>query len=356
MARVAGIPIRLHFTFLLLLAWLFVASATSKQPHPFDGLLFVVGVFVCVLLHELGHALTAMQFFGIRTVDIVLYPIGGLARIERLPEPRQEFWIALAGPAVNAVLALVCVVALKVTGGGIPRIGVVSTPRTLLAGLLFANVVLAGFNLLPAFPMDGGRILRALLAVRIGEVRATVLSARVGQALAWVMGFAGLWTGDFLLIIVAVFVYLAAGQESAAIQTRSLVHGRRVRDAMLTDYRTLPHGARLSEAATALLAGSQQDFPVLNGQEVVGVLPRGALLRGMAAAGADAWVAGAMDRDFARCGPDDSLESVFTQTAAHWPILVMAEEGGSEQLVGMITQENLLEFLALTRLNEHARA
>ncbi len=351
---VAGIPIRLHVTFLLLLAWLaFPSPASGPQSGSFvqryAGLLFVIGLFVCVVLHELGHALTA-RMYGVRTRNIVLYPIGGVASLETLPRPRQELWIALAGPAVNLVLSGGLYALLRLTGMRLYPFNPVDAPTHLLSNLMWANLTLAAFNMLPAFPMDGGRVLRALIARFTSEVDATAIAARIGQFLAIVMGVFGLFN-NLLLVFIAVFVYMGAGQEAAAFQTKALITGHRVREAMQREFHTLSVGNTLREAADVLLAGSQQDFPVLHSGEVIGVLSRSALLRGWTTDGPDAYVAGTMNRDFAWAKPDDELETVLAQTQMTWPILVLDGDSREEShLVGMLTQENLLEFLTLAQL------
>jgi Zn-dependent protease/predicted transcriptional regulator len=357
LVTVSGIPIRLHWTFLLLLAWLAFSSLGSNpkpgrpEQAPYMGLLFVIGIFACVVLHELGHALTA-QRYGIRTRDIVLYPIGGVAALETVPRPRQELWIALAGPAVNLVIAGLLYVGLRLAGQPLTPFNPVTGQSNLLANLLWANLTLAVFNMLPAFPMDGGRVLRALIARFTSEVNATVIAARIGQALAILLGLLGLFVlGNWILVFVAIFVYIGAGQEASMFQTRALITGHRVREAMLREFHTLTVGSTLREAADVLLAGSQQDFPVVHGGEVVGVLSRSALLRGWATEGPDAYVAGVMERDFNWARPDDDLETILSQSQMTGPILVM--EGDSRErgnLIGMVTQENLLEFLTLTQL------
>ncbi len=360
LARVSGIPIHLHWTFLALLIWFAVSSLANTPQNGRDGampaylsLVFVIALFACVVLHELGHALTAMRY-GIRTRDIVLYPIGGIATLETMPRPRQELWIALAGPLVNLIIAGALYAGLRVANQPMTPFRLGATGASLAANLMTANVFLGVFNMLPAFPMDGGRVLRALIARRTDEATATALAAQVGQWLAIAMGIYGLLRGPGSLVFIAVFVYLGARQEASAYQTKALVIGHRVREAMLREFHTLTVGTTLREAADLLLAGNQHDFPVVHGDEVTGVLPRAALMRGMANEGADAYVAGVMQREFLRVRPDDDLETVLTEAMSLQlgPILVM--EG--EKLVGMVTQENLLEFLMLARIRQAAEA
>ncbi len=286
LGSVSGIPIRLHFSFLLFLAWLAIGSIQSGQ---WGGLFFVVGIFSCVVLHELGHSLIA-QRYGIGVADIVLYPIGGVARLLKLPKPAQELWIAIAGPLVNVVIAAALYLWLWATHTMIPWQELWASQGHFWQKLSFANAVLLfGINLIPAFPMDGGRVLRALLALRLDELRATQIAAAIGQFLAIALGYFALTRSEPqpLLIFIAFFVYLGAGQEANMYRGKALVEGLPVSAAMVTDFRTLPAGATLREAADLLIATSQQDFPVEFGSEVIGVLPRSALLKGLAAEGAD---------------------------------------------------------------------
>lgn len=350
-ATVAGIPIRLHWTFLALLVALGFMSMRGAGSEGV-GVLFVIALFSCVVLHELGHALTALRY-NVRTRDIVLYPIGGVASLESLPKPRQELWIALAGPAVNVVIAGLLYLFLQATGQ--PVTFQMEGPRpNFVANLLWANVILAAFNMLPAFPMDGGRVLRSLLSYVTSEDQATMIAARIGQFISVLLVLFGLFAGGgLILVFIGVFVFLGAGQEAAAYRTRALISGHKVSEAMVREFHTLPVGTTLREAADALLAGTQQDFPILHGSDVVGVLPRSALLQGMATEGPEGYVAGVMLREFPVVRPEDDLETVLMELRGSLtgPVLVMTDESLSEaSLVGMLTQENLLEFLMLSQL------
>ena len=213
---VAGTAVRIHVTFLLFLAWIFGVNYFSTGPQAaWNGLLFIVLLFLCVLLHEFGHIFTARSF-GVRTPDVILLPIGGVARLERIPEkPSEEFLIAIAGPAVNVVIALLLVF---IGGASLSTEHLSALENgnvSMIDRLAAVNLFLALFNLIPAFPMDGGRVLRALLASRLGYVHATEIAATVGQAVAFMLGFLGLF-GNPLLIFIAIFVYLAAACGSAS--------------------------------------------------------------------------------------------------------------------------------------------
>ncbi|MCS7003099.1 MAG: site-2 protease family protein, partial [Dehalococcoidia bacterium] len=269
--RVFGIPIRIHFTFPLLLVFLGWIEAQQSGGNVLMEIAFVVALFVCVLLHELGHALTA-RAYRIRTADITLYPIGGVARLESMGKPAQEFWIAIAGPLVNVAIALALAGGLTVFGQSLlPAQG---GPGEFAQRVLFANVLLALFNLLPAFPMDGGRILRALLAQRMDYTRATNIASVIGRGFAVIFGIIGLVTFNFLLLIVAFFLYVGATGEAGAQRAQAALEGVKAREAMMTRFETLTHGQSLGDAADALLMGYQQDFPVMLGDRVLGVLSR----------------------------------------------------------------------------------
>jgi Zn-dependent protease/CBS domain-containing protein len=342
--RLFGVPVRLHFTFVLLVIFLIAWEARDGWSG-MANVAFVLSMFASVVLHELGHATMARRY-GIRTVDIVLYPIGGVARLERNPRPAEELWIALAGPAVNVLITGLLFGALAVMRKPLD-INSVGSPDAahLLLRIGFGNLILAAFNMIPAFPMDGGRVLRAFMARHTAEDVATRRAATAGRFLAILIGLAGLLTGQFMLMFIALFVYLGASQETAVVEGRTLTHGVLVRNTMVTDYRTLEHGNTIREAANLLLATSQHDFPVVLGSQVIGLLGRTALLRGMAEAGPDAYVASIMDREFPKVNPYDSLEEVLPVMAQTSCALVM----DGERLVGLLTRENLSEFLMLRK-------
>ncbi len=343
--RVFGVSVRLHFTFVLLFVFLVVFSIGEKQSAPL-GILYIAALFGSVLLHELGHAIVA-RLYGLRAVEIVMYPIGGVTRLAEAPQPRQELWIAVAGPAVNLLIALVLFGALYWRNWLVP-IGDLAQPTNanLVQRIAAGNLILAAFNLLPAFPMDGGRILRSILALRRPGEEATRLAARLSQFMAIAMGLYGLLNTNFMIVFVAFFVYLGAAQESAAAVGRILTQGMPVRAAMVTDFRTLSHGETIRDAANLLLATTQQDFPVLHGEQVIGLLGRNALLRAMATGGPDSYVSGAMNREFPRLSPDEDLSGAMRPLAQSGSCALVMD---GERLVGLLTAENLSEFLLLRR-------
>ncbi len=341
-----GVPIRLHFTFLLLAIFLIVLGLSGTQSAPMNAI-YIAALFLSVLLHELGHAAVAKRY-GIRTLEIVMFPIGGLARLNRNPKAREELWIAVAGPLVNMLIAGVIFISLFRWGTILPWEQIVAaSDGNLLQRIAVGNLILALFNLLPAYPMDGGRVLRSLLARFQSEDEATRMAARAGQVLAMLMGLIGLLYMQFFLVFIALFVYLGASQEAAAVVGRSLTQGVPVRAAMVTDFRTLSHGDTIGNAANMLLSTSQQDFPVLHGGSVIGLLGRNSLVRSMAMEGPEAYVASAMNRNFTVLAPDmDLAEALPKMGQAGSCALVM----DGAQLVGLLTAENISEFLVLRRI------
>ena len=316
------------------------------------GLLFVLTLFGVIVLHELGHALTARRF-GIRTRDITLLPIGGVARLERMPDdPRQELLVALAGPAVNVVIGAALFALLQLTSGLEP-LGALSVTRGSFAErVMIVNVFLAAFNLLPAFPMDGGRALRAVLAMRMDYVRATQMAANIGQGMALLFGFVGLFWNPFLLFI-ALFVWMGASQEAAMVQMKSALGGIPLVRAMITNFRTLSPHEPLSRAVADILAGFQQDFPVVEDERVVGVLTRADLLRALVERGQDSPVGDVMRRDFATADVHEMLEDVAARlSTGACRTLPVTRNGG---LVGMVTMENVGEFLMIQGALAEAR-
>ncbi len=352
-----GVPVRLHFTFVLLLVYLLFIGIGERQSGGSTAI-YVLALFASVLLHEFGHTFVASRY-GIRTLEIVMFPIGGVSRPERAPKPREELWVALAGPLVNLLLAIALLGWVALQQGFVTLAQLREpTDANLAQRIAVGNLLLFAFNLLPAYPMDGGRILRSLISLRRPEEEATRIAAGAGQSLAILMGLLGLLYGNFLLVFVALFVYLGAAQEGAAVRGRLLAGGFPVSAAMITDFRALQHGDSIRDAGNLLLATSQHDFPVMNGSTVTGLLTRSALIRAMLSEGPEGYVAGAMDRDFVRLSPDTPLGDVLPRLATPGACaLVMDAE---DRLLGMVTPENLSEFLLLRQASianarEHAR-
>jgi Zn-dependent protease/CBS domain-containing protein len=345
--KIAGIPINVHWTFLILLAWVLIASWSRSQEvvTAVAGVGFIVIVFGCIVLHELGHALVA-RHFGITTSDITLLPIGGVARLQRMPDrPSQELQVALAGPAVNVAIAAVLYFVFGV-GFPVARSDAQELVKSQFAPSLLAfNVIVVLFNLLPAFPMDGGRVLRALLAMRLPYARATRVAASVGQFMAIMFGLAGLVIPNPFLLLIALFVWIGAESEAVMVEERVLLKDMPVRTSMLTDYHTVTPEDTLGHATELLLAGTQQDFPVVSGQgpEFEGVLTRSDLMAGLARGGPEARVADFTKHQITGVEADSSLaEAVARLREGHGPCLQVLDKG---RTVGLLTLENVAEFL-----------
>ena len=348
--QVANIGIFVHWTFLILIGFflLYDISKGASAATVIENVGFVLALFACVTLHELGHAMAAKRF-GVKTRDITLLPIGGVARLERIPEdPRQEFIIAIAGPLVNVAIAaaLFVLVALKV---GTPSAEKLALDENLLADsflvrLLAVNVMLVVFNLLPAFPMDGGRVLRAVLAHFTGDyVRATRTAAAVGQLMAILFVVAGLMGGNPMLLFIAFFVYLGAQGEAHQVQTQSVLRGVPVRAALMTRSLALSPDDPLRRAVDELLAGAQQDFPVVEGDRVVGMLPRGTLFQALSQGGVEQSVRQAMRSPCAVVEDAEMLDATFTRmNELGCASLPVTRQG---RFVGMLSLENVAELM-----------
>ncbi|HUE88617.1 MAG TPA: site-2 protease family protein [Vicinamibacterales bacterium] len=341
----AGISVYVHTTFVMLIVWVGIAYWQAEQSvgAAIRGVAFILAIFGCVVLHEFGHALMAKRY-GIRTRDITLLPIGGLARLERMPDdPRQELWVALAGPAVNVAIAAALFAALQTTGTVAPSQALSLTSGSFLERLMIVNVFLVVFNMLPAFPMDGGRVLRALLAIRMEYTRATQLAANIGQGMALLFGLVGLIVFNPFLLFIALFVWIGAGQEAAMTQMKSALGGIPLERAMITDFRTLAPADSLARAVELLLSGAQQDFPVVDAGAVVGVLTRADLLRALARQEQHSPVAQVMRRDLVVADPSDMLDMTFQRLQGHHCHTIPVVRRG--QLVGLLTMDNVGEFV-----------
>lgn len=347
--RLFGSDIRVHATFFLLLLWIgLVSYADAGLSGALTSVLFVIALFACVVAHEFGHALTARRY-GIRTPDITLLPIGGMARLEKMPDqPRQEILVALAGPAVNLVIWLVIDLFLGPNGQSEVLVTLDQlTPQTFLGQLAAVNLFLAVFNLLPAFPMDGGRVLRALLQTRMPRPRATATAAQAGQVVAFLMAFAALATGNMILLLVAFFVFVAGNAESKDVSMRAATRHMQARDAMITSYESLAPSDPLQTAATTLIRTTQHEFPVLAlDGTLAGFLTRNALFAAMAEDGAAMRpVESLMERDIPSVRLETPLEQVTETLYKGAPAIVVASAEG--KMLGYITRENLGELMVL---------
>ncbi len=346
-ARIAGTDVKIHVTFLLLLAWVALAYyAQGGADAAVVGVAFIVVLFGCVLLHELGHALAA-RLFGISTPDITLLPIGGVARLQRMPDkPVQEITVALAGPMVNLLIAGILFYLLNYPGELWQIQEFASAHLGLLTKVAVVNVWLVLFNLLPAFPMDGGRVLRAVLALFVPYATATQIAARIGQGMAFLLGLAGLF-GNPMLLFIALFVYLAAAQESSFAQMKEIAQGLLVRDAMITNFVVIEADATLQQAINTLLRTGQHEFPVVDAQgTVVGILTRDDLIAGYRRQGMDTPVFEVMHRNVPIIPAEAPLEHALRQMQqCACPALAAVDRHG--RLVGLLSPETVGELLMI---------
>jgi stage IV sporulation protein FB len=346
--RLFGSEVRVHVTFFLLLLWIGVAHyQQGGAAAAANGVIFIIAIFACVVAHEFGHALMARRY-GIRTPDITLLPIGGLARLERMPEkPGEEIMVALAGPAVNVVIAFALILLLGAKAD-LQSLEALDDPAlSFVARLASVNLFLVIFNLVPAFPMDGGRVLRAVLATRMDRTRATNLAANVGQGLAFLFGFLGLVSGNAVLVFIAIFIYLAAGAEAQATGLQDVARNMSVSDAMITRFETLGPQSTIGEAADALVRTTQHEFPVLDGGDRLrGILTRNAMIQALHQHGPDYPVLDAMAADIPTVALNARLDKALDHLQGkNFPAVGVTDMNG--RLTGYITTENIGELMMI---------
>lgn len=342
--RIAGTEIRLHITFLLFLAWIGIADyLAGGTAAALDSLAFITLVFLCVTLHEFGHIAMGRRF-GIRTPQVILSPIGGIASMERMPEkPMQELLVAIAGPAVNVVIALMLIAVFGISLAA--AAGLDFDSATLAQRLLIVNVTLVLFNLVPAFPMDGGRVLRALLAMKMGPVKATAIAARIGQGFAALFVVLGLFYSP-ILMLVGIFIYFAAAAEQQTASFAGFASRLRVADAMEPTAMVLNTAQPISVAVDALLSSPQKDFPVLGPDgRVAGLLDRDAMIMALRERGSEVAVGEAMR-------PSQPLFAGQPLAAAY---IAMRNRGAAAEVVldeagrvaGVLTNDNVAEMMMI---------
>jgi stage IV sporulation protein FB len=347
-----GSELRVHATFLLLLAWIGTAAWVSGGPNAaIVNVAFVVALFACVVAHEFGHALMARRF-GIRTPDITLLPIGGMARLERIPEePSQEIWVAIAGPAVNVVIWAVLTVVIGANGSATALVELDDAGHGFFERLAAVNLFLVVFNLIPAFPMDGGRVLRAALAIRTNRVRATRIAASAGQAFAFLFGFWGLTSGNPLLLLIAVFIFLAATAETSDVTLHDLARGHFAKDAMITAFETLPSDASMGLAEASLLRTTQHEFPVLDADgRFVGALTKAAIVANAQRTDGTKRVTDVMDTDIPSVELTTALgEAIDALQKSGKPAVAVSDRNGN--FLGYVTRENIGEWMMVNQIH-----
>lgn len=355
-ARIAGIDVYLHWTFIVLLIGVFVAGLRNigGAERSLNGFWFILLLFLFVLLHEFGHALMGKRF-GVKTNHITLLPIGGVAAMEHIPEkPWQEMLIAFAGPVVNFVLALFFLILLAI-GGYVPAFSEWWSPvrnDNLIYSLFTTNLMLFSFNLIPAFPMDGGRVLRALLAMKYGRYKATNIAVRIGQLLAIGLVLFGL-SGNIWLVFVGVFIYLGAGAEGNYESTRSALSKYKVRDAIMHQFTPLQSSDTIGTAVRLLLDGQEKEFIVLENGEVVGTLTRNEMIEGLGHYGKEASLSEVMKKTILRLEPQMPLDDVYDQMSDENVEIAPIFENG--KLIGVLNRENIMEILIIDNSQPHLR-
>ena len=355
---VRGIDIRVHVTFPLILVFAvlqFGVFAGQGLNGAIFGIIVTLLLFGIVVLHELGHAIAA-QRYGVPVTQIVLLPIGGVAQLQRIPEnPMQELVIAIAGPAVNFAIAIVLYLAHQLFGiGGVSA----GEPMGLLVNVgqggvnaifnyvFAANLFLALFNLVPAFPLDGGRVLRALLASRLDYGRATAVAVSIGQSLAWLAGIWGFLNGDFFLIVIAIFVYMGAGEEGQFVQLQRTFANLTVDRAYSRQARTLSPQSTLQEAINLTLTTLQSEFPVRDGERLVGLLTYPRLVEALNQRDAQTLVRDIMLTDVKPVGPNESMFDVYQRMTEQKLAAVPVAENG--RFLGLLTNRDVSELYLLT--------
>lgn len=347
LGRLFGTPVRLHVTFVVFLLVIGgVAYAQGGAASAVATVSLIALLFGCVVLHEFGHILAGRRY-GVTTRDVILLPIGGVARMEGMPrKPAQEIVVALAGPAVNVVIAAVLFLAL----GGLPSVD--ATMQTdasgIAARLLYANILLVVFNLIPAFPMDGGRVLRALLVTWRGPAMGTRDAVLVGRAFAILFGLTGLASGNVVLVLIGVFIFFAGASENQAAQVRHAVRGLRNKDVMITQFATLGLDSSLGDAIDCRLRTGQSALPVTDrAGHFAGLVPRDVLSKRYAQAGMDASIVAFLTRDTPLVNEHAALEvTVDLMQQKQAAVAGVLDRDGA--LVGLVTQDTLRDVMALS--------
>ena len=340
--RIFGINFRIHVTFFLLLFFVFT-SVLNEQGLVGAVLatLFICAVFVCVMIHEIGHSLIA-RCFGKQARSITLLPIGGVAAMEEIPEkPAQEIAMSLVGPLINVVIAGILYLFVgQWTGIAAPNLYPASV-LTFFAQLIGVNIMLAIFNLIPAFPMDGGRVLRGILAMKMDYVRATSVAVFIGQAVATVFIFFGIFF-NWWLALIGVFLYMGAGSEKQYVRFRSFLHQVPVSQVMITDFRSLHPDEVLSGVLERFYHGSQEDFPVIGETGLEGILTRDHILAGIRDKGLGVRVGDVMDRSFTSVDPDMPLDEVYKKLLSSRKTAVAVVDKG--EVKGMVCLNGISRY------------
>lgn len=346
LGNIAGIGIFIHWTFSILIAFIIFSNYRQGQNaiQILWSVLFVISIFVTVFLHELGHALAAKRY-NINTKDITLLPIGGLARLERIPEkPSEELVVAIAGPTVNIALAVITGLLISVPDAESLTLQLTAgvNSSNFFLNFLVVNIWLALFNLIPAFPMDGGRVLRAILSMNMDRRKATNIAAKIGQVLAMGFVFIGFYSNPFLIFI-GLFIFLGAQAEASMVQAKFVLAGYTVNDVLMRHYETISASETVKTAVSMLLNGQSKTFLVTEDEVPVGTVSRDEIILALSKKGEDEIISRIMNNDLLFLEADTSLEKAYLQMQQHKSTLmpVMLDH----KLIGTVDNENILEFL-----------
>ncbi len=365
-ARFANIPVLVHWSFALIFLWVVYVGFQEGWEWKAIGwsVLFVIALFVCVVLHEFGHALTARRY-GVRTRDIILSPIGGVARLDRLPEnPMQEFYVAVAGPMVNVgIMAALSPYFLLVSSA--TREQLLSILRQYVGisdnvfvrdltpfdffifGLVMLNGMLAVFNMLPAFPMDGGRVLRALLSIPLGRMKATRIAAWFGQFLAVLLVLYGFREGSPITILIGIFVFFMAANEYRMVRIDDILSKHTVADVLRPVFTRFYEKDTMERVAEAVAHGWEKHFIIVDEwQRPVGTLPEERIVQAVQQGAFDEPAEKFMLRGADALRLQDSLRDVFMHVQQHNTHLFPVYDH-AERLVGVLDTDMLFQFIKM---------
>lgn len=355
LGNVLGIPIKIHWTFSLLILWIFGSNIYrgASIESALWSVLFVLSLFACVFLHELGHAMAARRY-GIRTMSIVLLPIGGVASLEKIPsDPKKEMIVAFAGPAVNAVISLLIGTYYFITG--FPELNMESLAQINSGNIFFmimtANIFLGGFNLIPAFPMDGGRVLRALLSIRMGRVKATRAAVSVASVFAVLFVIYGIYIRNPFMAVIALFIYMGARSEFEAVKTEFFIAGSVVKDVLMRKFTVLDAQSPLKTAIEALLNGQETAFLIKENDVISKILTKTDIIRGLSEKGNESSIGESASEIRFFVHESMPLEDLIDVIRRENVSVVPVKSG--EEVIGMVDINNLTEFQLLKAATSH---
>jgi len=343
--KILNIPIRIHilFVFLLIFIW-YVNTSRRGFGHGILSTVLILLVFIFVVLHELAHSYQAMKY-GIKVREIVLLPIGGVAHIEKFPEkPFQEIKVAIAGPLLNFISSGIIFIIFLISGRVEYLMGYSITSTNIIKSLFWINLTLGIFNLIPAFPMDGGRILRGIFALKMPYVKATRLAASIGQSFALLFGFIGLFF-NWWLILIAIFIFMGAGSEEHIVQIRTGLEGIIVRQIMSEHLFHFSPEDTLRKGLQYVYQGCRDDFPVLEDSKLVGVITRENLMAAIHQYGLDKKVKEVMDTEFQTASPDEKVSDVYLKLSQTKTKAIPVVE--NEEVIGMIGMDNIGRYISI---------